>query len=211
MTVFRWKPEPEPAPRILNLDVENGPSWGWGPSGYTYSQVFCIAWKWVSEPGKKLTVAPSAGISQSMKHRSDSPQSVLLDWRQDDATIRALLAPVFACIEEADGFLGHNFTHDTGLLVGTAKDCGAVLPNVDKPVIDTMRSVPKSSGAMRSLEALCAQFGLGEKPHLDTYTWKKAWVRWDAEALAAVRHRCEMDVILTERLYRKEQEMGWLA
>jgi hypothetical protein len=182
-------------PSILNLDVENGPSWGWGPNGYTYSQVFCIAWKWVD----------AIDGPQSM------PESVLIDWRADDRTIRQLLEPVFACIAVADGFLGHNFSHDTGLLVGTAKDCGAVLPNVDKPVIDTMRSVPSSTGAMRSLEALCAQFGLGEKPHIDTYTWKKAWVRWDPEALAVVRNRCEMDVILTERLYRKEQEMGWIA
>jgi hypothetical protein len=182
-------------PAILNLDVENGPSWGWGPNGYTYSQVFCIAWKWVDDIDGPLSV----------------PESVILDWRQDDATVRRLLGDVFGCIEVADAFLGHNFSHDTGLLVGTAKDCGAVLPNVDKPVIDTMRSVPKSTGAMRSLEAMCAQFGLGEKPHIDTYTWKKAWVRWDPEALAVVRNRCEMDVILTERLYRKEQEMGWLA
>lgn len=182
-------------PSILNLDVENGPSWGWGPNGYTYSQVFCIAWKWVDAIDGPQSV----------------PESVLIDWRADDRTIRQLLEPVFASIAVADGFLGHNFSHDTGLLVGTAKDCGAVLPNVDKPVIDTMRSVPSSTGAMRSLEALCAQFGLGEKPHIDTYTWKKAWVRWDPEALAVVRNRCEMDVILTERLYRKEQEMGWIA
>src|SRR5690349_19034014 len=51
-------------PQILALDVENGPSWGWGPSGYTYSQVFCIAWKWVGDA-------------------EDTVQSVLLDWRQD--------------------------------------------------------------------------------------------------------------------------------
>lgn len=176
---------------ILNLDVENGPSWGWGPNGYTYSQVFCIAWKWVGEA-------------------EDTVQSVLLDWRQDDATVRRLLGDVFKCVAVADAFLGHNFSHDTGLLVGTAKDCGADLPNVDKPVIDTMRSVPKSSGAMRSLEAMCAQFGVGEKPHIDTYTWKKAWVRWDPEALSVVRNRCEADVLLTERLYRREQELGWL-
>ena len=182
----------KPESHILNLDVENGPSWGWGPNGYTYSQVFCIAWKWVGEP-------------------EDTVQSVILDWRQDDATIRRLLADVFACIACADGFLGHNFSHDTGLLVGTAKDCGADLPDVDKPVIDTMRSVPKSSGAMRSLEAMCAQFDLGEKPHVDTYTWKKAWVRWDPVALEVVRERCEADVILTERLYRHEQKLGWIA
>jgi len=177
--------------RILNLDVENGPSWGWGPNGYTYSTVFCIARKWVGDPESSVT-------------------SVLLDWRADDETVRQLLAPTLADIAACDGFLGHNFSHDTGLLVGTAKDCGANLPDVSKPVIDTMRSVPKSSGAMRSLEAMCSQFGLGEKPHIDTYTWKKAWVRWDAEALAVVRRRCEADVILTERLYRKEQELGWL-
>ena len=180
-----------PPPRILNLDVENGPSWGWGPNGYTYSQVFCIAWKWVGSP-------------------EDEVFSVMLDWRRKDIVLQQVLAPVFLAIALADGFLGHNFSHDTGLLVGTAKDCGADLPDVDKPVIDTMRSVPKSTGAMRSLEAMCAQFGLGEKPHIDTYTWKKAWVRWDPEALAVVRSRCEADVILTERLYRKEQELGWL-
>ena len=181
-------------PSYLLLDVENGPSWGWGPDGYTYSQVFCVAWKWLDEVGGAVSV----------------PESVLLDWRADDQTIRQLLAPVFECIAVADGFIGHNFSHDTGLLVATAKDCGADLPNLEKPIIDTMRSVLRSSGTMRSLEALCSQFELGEKPHIDTYTWKKAWVRWDAEALAAVRNRCEQDVVLTERLYRKELEIGWL-
>lgn len=181
-----------PEPRVLNLDVENGPSWGWGPNGYTYSQVFCIAWKWVGAP-------------------EDTTATVVLDWRADDETVRALLMPVLLAIELADAFLGHNFSHDTGLLVGTAKDCGAPLPDMEKPIIDTMRTPPASTGAMRSLEALCSQFGLGEKLHLDTYTWKKAWVRWDQAAIAAVRHRCRMDVILTERLYRKEQEMGWLS
>ncbi len=190
---IKWEASPpEPEPRIICLDVENGPAWGWGPDGYTYSTVFCIAWKWVGSP-------------------EDEVYSVLLDWRREDGTVRKALAPVLAAIEAADAFLGHNFSHDTGLLVGTAKDCGADLPNIDKPVIDTMRSVPRSTGAMRSLEAMCAQFALGEKPHIDTYTWKKAWVRWDRQALAEVRARCEADVVLTERLYRKEQEMGWLS
>ena len=187
-----WREEEARPKQLLVLDVENGPSWGWGPNGYTYSQVFCIAWKWLGDP-------------------EESVGSLLLDWRQDDRTLQQLLDPLYGVVECADGFVGHNFDHDKGLLVGTAKDCGADLPNVDKPVIDTMRSAPRSTGAMRSLEALCAQFGLGEKPHIDTYTWKKAWVRWDREALELVRRRCEMDVLLTERLYRKEQELGWLA
>ena len=181
-------------PSYLLLDVENGPSWGWGPGGYTYSQVFCIAWKWLDDPEGPQSVV----------------ESVILDWRADDDTIRRLLDPVFNAISCADGFIGHNFEHDKGLLVGTAKDCGAELPDVDKPLIDTMRSVPRSTGAMRSLEALCDQFDLGVKPHLSTYVWKQAWVRWDPLALAAVRGRCEADVLLTERLFHKEAEMGWL-
>ena len=181
----------KPAPRILNLDVENGPKWGWGPGGYTYSAVFCIGRKWVGESEKTTT-------------------TVLVDWRQDDETVRQILAPVYADIAAADAFLGHNFSHDTGLLVGTAKDFGMPLPDVAKPIIDTMRSVPKSEGAMRSLEALCEQFDLGEKPHLPPYAWVEAWIRWKPEALNRVRHRCFMDVVLTERLYRKEQELGWL-
>ena len=187
--------ELEPIPKSwLLLDVENGPSWGWGPNGYTYSQVFCIAWKWLDEPEGPQSVV----------------ESVILDWRADDKTIRQLLEPVYDCLFCADGFIGHNFEHDKGLLVGTAKDCGAELPDLDKPLIDTMRSVPSSTGAMRSLEAMCDQFGLGVKPHLSTYVWKQAWVRWDPVALRLVRERCEADVLLTERLYHKEVEMGWL-
>ena len=189
---FNWKRLPDPPePRLLNLDVENGPKWGWGPGGYTYSGVFCIARKWVGDDENLVT-------------------SVLIDWRQDDETVRQLLAPVYADIAEADGFLGHNFSHDTGLLVGLAKDFGIELPDMDKQLVDTMRSVPSSTGAIRSLEALCKQFGLGDKPHIDNYTWVDAWIRWKPEALAVVRNRCEMDVVLTERLYRKEQELGWL-
>lgn len=176
---------------ILVLDVENGPKWGWGPGGYTYSGIFCIARKWFGEP-------------------EDTTTSVLIDWRQDDETIRQLLGPVYSDVSAADAFLGHNFSHDKGLLVGLAKDFGLPLPDMGKKVIDTMRSVPKSQGAMRSLEALCVQFDLGEKPHIDNYTWVNAWIRWQPEALKLVRHRCVMDAILTERLCRKEQELGWL-
>lgn len=183
---IKWKKKEK---RILGLDVENGPKWGWGPNGYTFSAVFCIAWKWVGQ---------------------DRVRHVLIDWRRSNEHIREVLAPVYDAIALADKFLGHNFQHDTGLLVGTAKDVGLPLPDVSKPLIDTMRSVPKSQGAMRSLEALCEQFNLGEKPHIPPYVWAEAWVRWDPEALYKVVERCTADVRLTEKLYDKERELGWL-
>jgi hypothetical protein len=77
------------------------------------------------------------------------------------------------------------------------------------PVIDTMRCIP--AGIPRSLDALCDRFGLGEKPHLSATDWTLALRRKNPEAIELVKRRNRTDVILTERLYHKEREIGWLT
>lgn len=177
-------------PAILGIDIENGTRWGWGPGGYTYSVVYGVAWKWVGTP-------------------DDDVQSILIDWRQDDKTLRRLCGDLWKECGKADAFCGHNFRHDWGGLQGLARDIG--LPFLDKrPLIDTFKDIPKHSGPSRSLEDLCQQFELGPKPHLSQRDWTDAFIRWNPEKLAMVRHRNEQDVILTERLYHKEKELGWL-
>jgi len=177
-------------PSILGIDIENGTRWGWGPQGYTKSVVYGVAWKWVGTP-------------------DDDVQSILIDWRQDDNTLRRLCKGLWDDASSCDKFLGHNFRHDYGGLQGLARDIGLpFLPK--KPLIDTFKDIPKHQGPSRSLEALCAQYGLGPKPHLSEYDWTVAFIRWNKEKLAMVRHRNEQDVILTERLYLKELELGWL-
>lgn len=175
--------------RILGVDIENGPRW-YGPGDYTYPILFCVSRKWVGSP-------------------DDECESILIDWRLTDRTLRRRLEPLYADLGAADAFLGHNFRHDWGGLVGLARDVGLPLPE-KKRVIDTMRDIPKHQGASKSLEDLCKQFDLGEKPHLSARDWIDALHRWKPAALAQVRHRNEMDVILTERLYHKERELGWL-
>lgn len=180
-----WK-----TPAILGLDIENGTRWGWGPNGFTFSIIYSVAWKWVGEEDEDVT-------------------SVLFDWRADDQTLQQLAAPLFRACEDADAFLGHNFKHDWGGIQGLARDLA--LPFLDnRPLIDTMRDIPKHDGPSKSLEDLCQQFGLGPKPHLSQRDWVDAFIRWNPEKLAMVRHRNETDVILTERLYHKEKELGWL-
>lgn len=177
-------------PHVLGIDIENGTRWGWGPNGYTYSVVYGVAWKWVGTPDEDV-------------------QSILIDWRQDDKTLRRLCKGLWDAAEECDYFLGHNFKHDFGGLQGLARDID--LPFLEKrPLVDTFADIPKHNGPSRSLEDLCQQYGLGPKPHLSQRDWTDAFIRWDAEKLAMVRNRNEQDVILTERLYRKERELGWL-
>jgi len=175
---------------ILGIDIENGTRWGWGPNGYTYSVVYGVSWK-------------RAGTED------DEVQSILIDWRQDDKTLQRLCGELWWACSQADCFLGHNFRHDFGGLQGLARDIG--LPFLEpRPLIDTFKDIPKHSGPSRSLEDLCQQFGLGPKPHLSQRDWTEAFIRWSPEKLAMVRHRNETDVILTERLYWKERELGWL-
>jgi DNA polymerase III epsilon subunit-like protein len=176
--------------RILGIDIENGTRWGWGPNGYTYSVIYGVAWKEVGTKDKAV-------------------QSILIDWRQDDITLRQLAQPLVDACEKTDCFLGHNFSHDWSGLQGLMRDL--LLPFLDsRPTIDTFKDIPKHQGASRSLEDLCQQFGLGPKPHLSQRDWTEAFIRWNPEKLAMVRHRNETDVILTERLYLKERELGWL-
>lgn len=176
-------------PRILGIDIENGPRW-YGPGDYTYPIIFHIAWKWVGTPDEDV-------------------QSVCIDWRASENTLRRLCKGLWEDASSCTAYLGHNFRHDYGGLQGLARDIG--LPFLDKkPVIDTMRDIPKHQGPSKSLEDLCKQFELGEKPHLSGRDWIDALWRWRPDALEKVRYRNEQDVILTERLYHKEKELGWL-
>lgn len=177
-------------PRILGIDIENGTRWGWGPGGYTKSVVYGVSWKWVGTPDEDV-------------------QSILIDWRADDKTLRRLCAGLWGDASEADAYLGHNFPHDFSGLQGLARDIG--LPFLRKVrTIDTLKDIPRHQGPSKSLEALCQQYGLGPKPHLSEYDWTMAFIRWRPEYLEMVRNRNEQDVILTERLYLKEKELGWL-
>jgi hypothetical protein len=179
--------------RILCLDIENAPRW-YGPGDYTYPIVFVVGYKWVGEPDESVV-------------------SVLIDPRSDQETKQQLTAPLWAALAEADSFLGHNFRHDWGGVSGLARDVGASFPE-RRTTIDTMRSIPRHQGASKSLENLCKELGVGEdiggKPHLTAYDWTAAYHYWLPEFIQRVRHRNRIDVILTERLYLKEKELGWL-
>lgn len=183
-------PVVERDPMILGVDIENGTRWGWGPNGYTYSVVYGVSWKRVGTP-------------------DDAVESILIDWRQDDKTLRRLCKGLWDDLTACDAYLGHNFRHDFSGLQGLARDIG--LPFLHrKRLIDTFKDIPQHQGPSKSLEDLCQQFGLGPKPHLSQRDWTEAFIRWSPEKLAMVRNRNEQDVILTERLYRKEKELGWL-
>jgi hypothetical protein len=175
---------PEPAPRILGIDIENKPLW-YGGGDFVYDRDVCYSWKVVG-----------------------SIDTVWLDWRQDDETLLRLLAPLRKAIEEADYLLGHNFQHDWKGLRATFNHLKQpFLPA--RPFIDTMRCIP--GGMPRSLEWLCAHFDLGEKPHVTAHTWVKAIDRNEGAAIALIKKRNREDVVLTERLYHKEIELGWLS
>jgi hypothetical protein len=111
-------------------------------------------------------------------------------------------------IEESDALLGHNFKHDWRGLQSVFNHLQQpFLPK--RPIIDTMRCIP--GGMPRGLEWLCDMFDLGEKPHVPARTWIAAIERREAWAIAKVKERNVTDVILTERLYEKERELGWLT
>ena len=177
------------AKRILGLDIENGTRWGWGPNGYTKSIIYCVSIKWLGEP-------------------DESCEAYWIDWRQPDFMLRQHLSPVFKAMEEADAFLGHNFNHDWKGMNGLARDL--MIPFIEKrTIIDTMRGIPKHDGPSKSLEDMCLQFGVGDKPHLAEREWVDAFIRNKPAAIEKVIMRNKMDVILTERLYLEQLKEGW--
>jgi hypothetical protein len=180
-------------PKILCLDIENAPRW-YGPGDYTYPIVFVVGYKWVGATDR-------------------STVSLLIDPRSDLETKQQLTAPLWKALSEADAFLGHNFRHDWSGIAGLARDVAADFPE-KKPVIDTMRDLPRHQGASKSLENLCKELDVDvageDKPHLSAYDWTAAYHYWLPDYLKKVRHRNRLDVLLTERLYQKEREIGWL-
>ena len=172
--------------RILGIDIENGPDW-YGGGDFVYDRIFCLSFKWVDDA---------------------DVHTVWIDWERNDATIRRQLEPLTAAVDEADRLLGHNFRHDWRGLTTLFRDLGMSEPR-KPPVIDTMRCIP--AGIPRSLDALCDRFGLGEKPHLSATDWTLALRRKDPARIELVKHRNRTDVVLTERLYQKEREIGWLT
>jgi hypothetical protein len=104
--------------------------------------------------------------------------------------------------------LGHNFRHDWKGLTGLFRELNMTEPR-KPPVVDTMRCIP--AGIPRSLKDLCKRFDLGEKPDLANWDWTRAIRRQEPDAIAKVIDRNRTDVILTERLYHKERELGWLT
>lgn len=181
---MRWRVEDDPR-RILGIDIENRPDW-YGGGDFVYDRIVCVSFKWVSEP---------------------TTSTILLDWRHKNSTILKKLRPLWDALHEADALLGHNFKHDWRGLQTLFNDLHQ-RPLPKKPIVDTMRCIP--SGIPRSLENLCARFDLGDKPHLSADDWIKALERRDPEKLELVKTRNREDVILTERLYWKEKELGWL-
>ena len=176
----------QPANRILGIDIENKPLW-YGGGDFVYDNVVCFTPKWVGEP---------------------EGETVWLDWRLKDETLIRRLQPLRDMIEEADALLGHNFKHDwRGLRAVFNHLQQRFLPT--RPIIDTMRCIP--GGMPRSLEWLCDMFDLGEKPHVPVRTWVAAIERAEPWAIEKVKERNRIDVVLTERLYTHERELGWLT
>jgi DNA polymerase III epsilon subunit-like protein len=172
-------------PQILGIDIENKPLW-YGGGDYVYDNVVCLSSKWVGEPGV-LTF--------------------WLDWRLPDTDLLETLEPLRAQIEQADVLLGHNFRHDWKGIKSVFNHLSQpFLP--DKPVVDTMRCIP--GGMPRSLEWLVAKFSLGEKPHVPAMTWVAALERYEPWAIEKVKERNRLDVELTEKLYWREKQLGWL-
>jgi len=174
--------------RILGIDIENKPLW-YGGGDYIYDNTVCVSYRYVGDPEGFVN-------------------TVWLDWTQRDHELVDLVGHLRQTIESADALLGHNFRHDW-------KGIQAVFNHLKqpflpwKPILDTMRCIP--AGMPRDLEWLCDMFHLGEKPHVPKSVWIAALERKDPEAIRKVRARNRADVILTERLYEKERELGWLT
>lgn len=172
--------------RILGIDIENKPLW-YGGGDFVYDQVVCITPKWVGD---------------------ELAETIWLDWRLADRTLIRLLQPLRDMIDDCDVLLGHNFRHDW-------RGLQSVFNHLKQPflpkrsVVDTMRCLP--SGMPRDLEWLCDMFSLGHKPHVPKRTWIAALERYEDWAIEEVKERNRADVILTERLYEKERELGWLT
>lgn len=179
-------PRPRADDSLLVIDIENQPLW-YGGGDYVYDIVNCVSWKWVGE---------------------DHVETRWLDWRTDDVYLVSILDKLRRAIYKATHLVGHNFSHDWKGLQATFVHLNQeLLPR--RPIVDTMRCIP--SGPPRSLERLVEQLGVGDKPHVSVDTWIRAVLRGDSDAICTVMSRNAEDVRLTEELYLKELELGWLA
>lgn len=172
-------------PRTLGLDIENRPDW-YGGGDFVYDRIVCISWKWVGNP---------------------QVETAFIDWRDTDAAIVQQLHPLWHALHQAEAFLGHNFRHDWKGIQTLFRELHQP-PLERRPVIDTMRCIP--AGIPRSLDDLCVRFGLGEKPHLSGRDWTDALERRIPAKIELVKRRNRADVALTEKLYWKERELGWV-
>jgi DNA polymerase III epsilon subunit-like protein len=173
------------APLTLGVDIENKPDW-YGGGDFVYDRIVCISWKWLNQ---------------------SQVDTVFLDWRHKSSSLVRQLKPLWESIHETEAFLGHNFRHDWKGIQLIFRELHQP-PLEKRTVIDTMRCIP--SGIPRSLDDLCSRFDLGAKPHLTGRDWTDALERFVPAKIELVKHRNREDVILTERLYWKERELGWL-
>lgn len=183
--------------RILGIDIENAPLW-YGGGDFVYDYVTCVSFKWASTESPEVY---DDGADLLLT------ETIMLDWRLSDRTLLRLLQPLWAAMDEADAYLGHNFRHDWKGVQALFRELEQP-PLLKKPIIDTMRCIP--AGIPRGLEALVAKFGLGEKPHVPNHVWIAGIHRRDPQALKVIEYRNAIDVVLTERLFWKEKELGWL-
>lgn len=200
-----------PEPTILGVDIENAPRWGFS-KGWVWDQMTCVSFKPVTsaedvrfDPAR-LVLDPELLIP--MECAAVAPVSVTyIDWRWPDSVLESILEPLWAALSEATHLLGHNFTHDWEHLSSTRAEL--LLSRLEKkPIIDTKDAIP--FGPFRDLDSLAYRFGLGVKPHLSSQAWADAHQRGDAKAKRLVAYRNAIDVVITERLYWTEKELGWL-
>jgi hypothetical protein len=174
-------------PKILGIDIENQPLW-YGGNDFTYDWTVCVTGKWVGSPEDETYTACWIG-------------------QTDKASVLQILSPLREAIEQCDALLGHNFRHDWKGLCALYNHLEQP-PLVKKPIIDTMRCIP--AGMPRGMDFLSAKFGFRPKPHLTQHDWIEAVLWHDPQKIALVKERNRIDVLITEDMYWKERELGWL-
>lgn len=171
--------------RTLVFDIENRPLSYWYDR--PTAEVTVIAYKWFDEPKTHVLM-----------------QDV-------DVPVRKILEDFRPVYDEAELVIGHNIrSHDLPILDGAYREAG--LPGLTEiQTIDTYRQLANYKDIPKSLEYLADLLGAPyEKFHMTQHSWRQA-NRFASKGLQLARQRCAVDVQVSEWVYKKVTELGWLT
>lgn len=182
--------------RFLVYDLETYAT-GFADPQWVPQVITCIAWKWYGESARKTKVAASTDYRDP-----DCPMPHL-----DPDAIAMMLCEFLKDLWKADGVITYNGTRfDNPVLNGSMWYAG--IPPLDPVLTFDLHLFGKIKGLKRGLDNVAINLGIAEKKQAMNHAqWQEAYL---TPGWPEIKSRAKSDVVLTERVYDKMRDRGWL-